>query len=237
MYLDFLNYQKFYNSSIGKLLASHIQGIIKKYCYLYDNQNIGCFGYCHPYLNFLKEFNLTTSYCYSKRMGISDDNIIKNKKILIDEEKIPFQDSYFDHVFLIHYLENNHNTKLSLREIWRSLAPEGKLYIIIPNKKSSWFLSDRSPFSSGNGFSKKQISELLDESFFDIQNIERLVYFPNTNIKFINYNNNLIEKFGSILFKYFNGVYFCVVKKRIYANVNNQLLVNKGLIGKVIKKI
>ncbi len=237
MYLDYLNYQKFYDSSIGKLLSNHIQNQLKKYCYLYDYQNICGFGYCYPYLNFLKGFKISVSYCYSKRMGVSDESIVKGNKILIDEEKIPFQDSYFDHVFLIHYLENNYNTKVSLREIWRSLAPEGKLYIIIPNRKSSWYLSDKSPFSSGNGFSKKQISDLLDESFFDIQNIERLVYFPNTNIKFIINNNTLIEKFGSILFKYFNGLYFCVAKKRIYANINNQLSVKQGLIGKVIKKI
>lgn len=237
MYLDFLNYQKFYDSAIGKLLAGHIQIQLKKYCYLYDNQNIGCFGYAHPYLNFLKEFNLSISYCYSKKMGISDEKIIKGNKILIDEEKIPFQDSFFDHVFLIHYLENNHNTKVSLREIWRSLAPEGKLYIIIPNKKSSWYLSEKSPFSSGSGFSKKQINYLLEDSFFDVQTIERLVYFPNSNIKFINNNNTLIEKLGSILFKYFNGVYFCVVKKRIYANISNQPLVKESLIKKVVKKI
>ena len=60
---------------------------------------------------------------------------------------------------------------------------------------------------------QKQISQLLEESFFDIQSIERLIYFPNFNIKFI--NHDLIEKFGSILFKYFNGIYFCVVKKNL----------------------
>ena len=152
MYLDFLNYQKFYDSAIGKLLADYIQIQLKKYCYLYDNQNIGCFGYAHPYLNFLKEFNLSVSYCYSKKMGISDEKIIKGNKILIDEEKIPFQDSFFDHVFLIHYLENNHNTKVSLREIWRSLAPEGKLYIIIPNKKSNTLLKKYLFTQFGNQF-------------------------------------------------------------------------------------
>ena len=57
MYLDFLNYQKFYNSSIGKLLAHHIEFRLKKYCYLYNNQNIGCFGYSLPYLSFLKNYS------------------------------------------------------------------------------------------------------------------------------------------------------------------------------------
>ena len=98
-------------------------------------------------------------------MGISNKDISNTNKILIDEESIPFQDSFFDHVFLIHYLENTYNTQLSLREIWRTLAPEGKLYLIIPNKKSSWYLSSKSPFSSGNGFSKNQISNLLNDSF------------------------------------------------------------------------
>ena len=67
-------------------------------------------------------------------MGISSEDTFKTNKLLIDEDRVPFQDSFFDHVFLIHYLENSYNKQLSLREIWRILAPEGKLYIIIPNK-------------------------------------------------------------------------------------------------------
>ena len=237
MYLDFLNYQKFYNSSIGKLLANHIERRLKKYCYLYDNQNIGCFGYSLPYLNFLKNYNLSLSFCYSKRMGISSEDISKANKILIDEDRVPIQDSFFDHVFLIHYLENTYNTQLSLREIWRTLAPEGKLYIITPNKKSSWYLSSKSPFSTGNGFSKKQISKILNDSFFEIQSIERLVYFPNKDFHFVNKYKDLIDRLGSIFFKYFNGVYFCVVKKKIYANLTDQIQSKKRMIKSIIKKI
>ena len=237
MYLDFLNYQKFYNSSIGKLLANHIERRLKKYCYLYNNQNIGCFGYSLPYLNYLKNYNLSLSYCYSKRMGISNEDTSNTNKILIDEESIPFQDSFFDHIFLIHYLENNYNTQLSLREIWRTLAPEGKLYLITPNKNSSWYLSSKSPFSSGNGFSKNQISNLLNDSFFEIQTVERQVYFPNNNFFLVKKHKDLIDKFGSIFFKYFNGVYLCIVKKKIYANITSQLEPKKGLIKSIVKKI
>tara|TARA_B100000963_G_scaffold325878_1_gene312459 strand:- start:575 stop:1087 length:513 start_codon:yes stop_codon:yes gene_type:complete len=169
-------------------------------------------------------------------MGVSHENISKTNRILIDEDRVPFQDSIFDHIFLIHYLENTYNMKLSLREIWRTLAPEGKLYLIIPNKKSSWYLSDKSPFSTGNGFSKKQIIDLLNDSFFDIQFIDRLVYFPNKNFFFIRKHKNLIDKFGSFLFKYFNGVYLCIVKKKIYANISPQIQTKKSLIKSIIKK-
>ena len=50
-------------------------------------------------------------------MGISSEDIFKTNKLLIDEDRVPFQDSFFNHVFLIHYLENCYNTQLSLREI------------------------------------------------------------------------------------------------------------------------
>ena len=91
-------------------------------------------------------------------MGISSEDTFKTNKLLIDEDRVPFQDSFFAHVFLIHYLENSYNKQLSLREIWKTLAPEGKLYLIIPNKKSSWYYSSKSPFSSGNGFSKTRLA-------------------------------------------------------------------------------
>jgi len=236
MYLDFINYQNFYNSSIGNLLGRHIELKLKKYCHLSDNQNVGCFGYTLPYLNFLKNYDLSLSYCYSMKMGVSDENISKTHKILIDENKIPFQDSVFDHIFLIHYLENTYNAKLGLREIWRTLAPEGKLYLIIPNKKSPWYLSYKSPFSSGKGFSKKQIRNLLNDSFFEIESIERHVYFPNKEFIFIKKHKDLIDKIGSFIFKYFNGVYLCIVKKRIYANIANRTQFEKGFIKNVVKK-
>ncbi len=237
MNFDFLNYQKFYNSSIGNLLAHHIEFKLKKYCCLHNHQNIGCFGYSLPYLNFLKNYNLTLSYCYSKRMGISNENIHQTNKVLIDEDRVPFQDSSFDHAFLIHYLENTYNLKLSLREIWRTLAPEGKLYLIVPNKKSSWYISGKSPFSSGIGFSKNQINNLLNDSFFETQSIKRLVYFPNKNFFIVKKHKDLIEKLGSFFFKYFNGVYLCIVKKKIYANLTSQIGLKKSLIKSITKKI
>ena len=235
MYFDFLNYQKFYDSTIGNSLSSHIESKLKKSCCLYEKQNIGCFGFCFPYLNFLKNYNSPISYCYPKKMGISEKLFHKFYKILIDEDNIPFQDSHFDHIFSIHYLENVDNTKICLRELWRVLSPEGQLYLIIPNKKSSWHLSDKSPFSSGIGFSKNQISSMLDDSFFEIQFIDRLVYFPNTNLRIIRKNKDLIDKFGSIFFKFFNGVYLCVIKKKIHASITSRLAIKKNLIKSIIK--
>ena len=76
---------------------------------------------------------------------------------------------------------------------------------------------------------------MLDDSFFEIQFIDRLVYFPNINLRIIRKNKDLIDKFGSIFFKFFNGVYLCVIKKKIHASITSRLAIKKNLIKSIIK--
>ena len=47
MYLDYLQYQNFYNSTIGNSISSFLELKLKKYCFLYENQNVG--GYTSHY--------------------------------------------------------------------------------------------------------------------------------------------------------------------------------------------
>ena len=136
----------------------------------------------------------------------------------------------------IHYLENSSNLKKTLREFWRVLAPEGKAYIILPNKKSSWSHSSKSPFSSGFGFSKQQIYKILEDNFFETQFVERLIYFPPWNYKFILNNKFFFEKIGSYFWRFFNGVYLCVIKKRIYASTAKRSLSFSDKV-RIIKKV
>ena len=76
----------------------------------------------------------------------------------------------------------------------------------------------------------------MNDSFFEIESIERHVYFPNKEFIFIKKHKDLIDKIGSFIFKYFNGVYLCIVKKRIYANIANRTQFEKGFIKNVVKK-
>ena len=218
MYQDFNEYEKFYESELGKNIKYFISLELKKYIYLYKGENFGSFGFSHPFLNFLDNRDIKIFNCYSEKMGIKKDIInSQHANILLEEDRLPIEDLFFNHILCIHYLENSNNLKKTIREIWRVLAPEGRAYIVLPNKKSSWNLSASSPFSSGFGFSKKQIVNILDDNFFETQFISRLIYFPPWNLRLIFKNKFFFEKIGSYFWRFFNGVYLCVVKKRIYA--------------------
>ena len=221
MYQDFNNLSDFYKTNIGRSLKNLISEKIKKYVFLYDHEHVGFVGFSEPYSDLLKNKKIKVFNFFPAKLGISKNNPKENSlNILHDEEQLPAEDLFFNHLVGVHYIENTSNLKKTLRELWRVLAPEGKIYLIIPNKKSSWSMSATSPFSSGFGFSKKQISDLLEENFYDIQFIDRLVYFPPWKLKILSNHYLLFEKLGSYFWRFFNGVYLCVAKKRIYSTTS-----------------
>ena len=219
MYQDVIKLEKFYQSELGIFIKDRIFSKLKKYIHLYDGEKVGSFGFGEPYLNFTTKKRISIFNFFSKKIGVKK-NILNEKifNILLDEEQLPIEDSFFNHIICIHYLENAENLKKTIRELWRVLSPEGKIYIILPNKKSSWSFSSRSPFSSGFGFSKNQINQILEDNFFETQFIDRLIYFPSWNFSLLLKNKFFLEKIGSYFWRFFNGFYLCVATKRIYVN-------------------
>ena len=219
MYQDIIKLEKFYQSELGRAVQDRISSKLKKYIYLHDGEKLGGFGFGEPYLPHLPKKKVSIFNFFSQQGGIKK-NILNEKlfNVLLDGEQLPIEDFFLNHIICIHYLEHSENLKKTLRELWRVLAPEGKIYIILPNKKSSWSFSSQSPFSSGFGFSKNQINQVLEDNFFEIQSIDRLVYFPSWNIRLLLSNRFFLEKIGSYFWRFFNGFYLCVATKRIYAN-------------------
>ena len=48
-----------------------------------------------------------------------------------------------------------------LREVWRVLAPSGRLMAVIPNRRGVWTRIDTTPFGHGRPYSRSQITQLL----------------------------------------------------------------------------
>src|ERR1700737_3982393 len=53
-----------------------------------------------------------------------------------------------------------------LREVWRVLAPSGRLIAVIPNRRGVWTRTDNTPFGHGRPYSRAQINELLRQTWF-----------------------------------------------------------------------
>ena len=96
------------------------------------------------------------------RWPLGSDNLA----CLVDDGSLPFTDSLFDQILVVHALEFAGPARRLLRELWRVLAPGGKLLFIVPNRTSLHMLSPHSPFASGQPYTRQQLHSLLTEALF-----------------------------------------------------------------------
>jgi SAM-dependent methyltransferase len=87
-----------------------------------------------------------------------------NRSCLVDDKHLPFADSVFDQVMMVHALEYSEPARRLLREVWRVLAPGGQLLLLVPNRGR---LFDRSPFANGKAFGGHQVQALLKDALFE----------------------------------------------------------------------
>ncbi|WP_041636982.1 methyltransferase domain-containing protein [Maricaulis maris] len=95
-----------------------------------------------------------------------------------DETHLPFQEALFDRVLLVHALEETDSLPVLLREVWRVLAPEGRLLIVSPSRAGIWAWLDSTPFGHGRPFTRGQLTRLLDDALLVPTAWSRALYAP-----------------------------------------------------------
>src|SRR5438477_12150587 len=80
---------------------------------------------------------------------------------LVDEFSLPLPDAAVDRILLVHALEMSDDPEGLLREVWRVLAPPGRMMGIIPNRRGGWTRTDKTPVRYGRPPSRPQIPQML----------------------------------------------------------------------------
>lgn len=112
-------------------------------------------------------------------------NKIKNLKLqcLNAEDKLPFEDGYFDKVIFLDVLEHLNNRDTALKEIRRILKKNGMLVASVPNKNTNWKMIQQKAgifyFSDPDHkieFSKKSFINILNKNGFKIEKFSAISY-------------------------------------------------------------
>ena len=138
--------------------------------------------------------------------------------VLGDEGRLPFVDAIFDRVLLVHALEETHAAAALLREIWRVMAPEGRLVSIVANRWSFWAQSDATPFGHGRPYSRTQLSGLLTDAMFEPVASARALYAPPSAWSPFVGAADAFERVGELLWPAQGGVLLMEAVKRLYAS-------------------
>lgn len=102
----------------------------------------------------------------------------RNLAVLGDENALPFPDAFFDRVLVAHGLEGAESARPFLRQIWRVLAPEGRVIIVAPNRASPWAQIASSPFAVGRPYHRLELGNLLKSALLEPTAWDRALHLP-----------------------------------------------------------
>ena len=136
------------------------------------------------------------------------------------EDRLPFMDAVFDRVLMVHALEEAEAARALLREVWRVMAPEGRLVVIAANRWSLWAQADATPFGHGQPFSRRQLAALLTEAMFEPVASARALYVPPIAWRPMAQAAEAFERVGEWIWPALGGVVLMESVKRLYAETS-----------------
>ena len=102
-------------------------------------------------------------------------------------------------------------------QLWRVLAPEGRLLIVAPNRASLWAQLERSPFGHGRPFSRSELDALVRGALFVPEQWQRALYAPPVGIGALARSGTGWERFGARFLPGLGGVHIVEASKSLYA--------------------
>jgi SAM-dependent methyltransferase len=148
------------------------------------------------------------------------------QSIMVDEGMLPLPDASVDLLLCVHCLEVSERAGPLLREMWRVLAPEGKLLIVVPNRRGLWARFDTTPFGHGRPYSRAQLEELLNVAMFTPLVWTSALFMPPLDRQWLVRWATVFERVGARLWPAFAGVVIVEARKELMA------LMPKGLPAK-----
>ena len=136
-------------------------------------------GYPLPYLRLWRDDAYRCVALLPSQMGVARwPRGLPNLATVADEDNLPFEDMSFDHVLVIHGLEQAETSRRMLREVWRVLEPEGRLLVVVPNRTSPWAYLERTPFGHGQPYTPSQLGRLLKDCLFHVERHDTALVLP-----------------------------------------------------------
>jgi SAM-dependent methyltransferase len=138
---------------------------------------------------------------------------------LVEPEHLPLPDNSVDRLLAVHCVEIAERVRPLLREMWRVLSPEGRLLMVVPNRRGVWARVDTTPFGQGQPYSRAQLERLLGEALFTPVDWTGALHFPPIDRPLLLRSSSALERFGLRISPAFSGVIVVEAKKELIAPI------------------
>ena len=219
MQLDARELDEFYESAMGQVARRMILRRLRLLWPQTERCRVLGYGFAVPYLRSFHSESERVAALMPAQQGVIGWPDQKSLTVLGEEDALPFPDAMFDRILVIHGLEGADAVRPVMRQLWRVLAPEGRMVIVAPNRTSLWSQIERSPFAHGRPFHRGELDRLLRASMFEPVRWDSALYGPPLNGRRIVRTGSGWEKIGRNLWPALGGVHLVEATKSIYAPV------------------
>ena len=214
---DIVDLRSFYVTILGRLAERSIAMAISAVWANLPNERLVGLGYALPWLDrFGTDAERVFAFMPATQGAVNWPPQGPSATALVFDEELPLVDSSIDRILLVHLLEHTENPRETLREVWRVLAPGGRLVVVVPNRRGVWARFEHTPFGTGRPFSRGQLTALLRETNFTPGPWSDALFFPPSRRRFLLRFHQLLERTGRRFWPMFSGVIVVEAQKRLY---------------------
>src|SRR5438105_7323497 len=223
MTIDVVDLREFYSRRLGIVARQMINRGIRERWPRVDGQRVLGFGYPTPYLGLFREdAERCIAFMPSAQGVLKWPTGRPALASLVDEFSLPLPDAAVDRILLVHALEMSDDPAALLREVWRVLAPSGRLIAVIPNRRGLWVRTDNTPFGFGRPYSRLQVTQLLRETWFTPVGWSEALYMPPLKAGWFLRSAMAWEQIGAAISSPFAGVHIVEATKQVYRPVTER---------------
>ena len=218
MRTDVVDLREFYETHLGQVARHMIRRGVRSVWPDTRGERLLGLGYSTPYLRqFSGEAERTLALMPAAQGVMHWPPEGPNAVALADETELPLPDNAVDRVLLVHALESSEWLRAMLREVWRVLTSEGRVLVVVPNRRGIWARVDRTPFGSGHPYSPQQLSRLMRDHMFTPTLTEQALFIPPTRSRALLRSAAAVERLGRRWCPTFAGVVLIEAGKQLYA--------------------
>ncbi len=168
MHLDVVDLRAFYyRTKLGRAAQRMLQAELKRLWPDTKGMAVAGFGFAAPFLRpFLQESAWVLGLMPGQQGVMPWPPGEANRSVLVEETQWPITTGSIDRMIVAHGLETCERADALLDEIWRTLAPGGKVIFILPNRAGAWCRRDATPFGYGRPYSFGQAEVQLKKHRF-----------------------------------------------------------------------
>lgn len=213
---DVLELRQFYASDLGQAARAMITRKVVEAWGEARGLDVLALGYATPFVGPLRGGARRVVGAMPAQQGVEVWPAGEaNLATLVCDEALPFPNALFDRILAVHAVEEAADPVRLLREVWRVLAPSGRLVVAVAARHGLWADAEKTPFGHGRPFSRAQLSELLREAELEPSGWTRAVYVPP--LAWMSGWAEGFEQLGSRLWPPFAGVLLMEAVKQTYA--------------------